>query len=61
MILGMLLIVSGILIAIFPTLLSLIVSSFMILSGILVLLLAYEYRHHARRGSMRTINTLFRY
>ena len=61
MIVGIILIVSGVLIALFPPLLSLIVSAFLILLGVLVLLIAYEYRHHAKRMSINTINTIFRY
>jgi hypothetical protein len=58
---GILLIACGILIAIFPALLSFIVSALLILLGIFVLLIANEYRQHARRLSITTINTIFRY
>lgn len=61
MILGLLLIMGGVLIALFPPLLSMIVSAFLIVLGILILLLAYEYRKHTKRIDLQVIDTIFRY
>ncbi len=61
MIFGFSLIVCGVLIALFPPLLSMIVSGILILLGILTLLIAYEYRNQSRKMSFNTINTIFRY
>ena len=47
MIFGFSLIVCGVLIALFPPLLSMIVSGILILLGILALLIAYEFRNQA--------------
>lgn len=61
MITGIILILCGLLIAIFPALLSLIVAFFLIMQGIVILLLAYDYRRRARRSDVALIDYIFRF
>lgn len=60
MITGVLLILAGILIAVYPPLLSLIVAAFLILLGILVLLAARDYRRNRGERRARVVELLFR-
>lgn len=61
MITGILLILCGILIAIYPPLLSIIVAVFLILLGVIVLMVAYDYRRHSKRNRVHVIDYIFRY
>lgn len=61
MVTGIVLILCGALIAIYPQLLSLIVAVFLILLGIVVLTVANDYRRHAKRNRVHLIDYIFRY
>jgi Flp pilus assembly protein TadB len=49
MIFGVILIISGILIALYPPLLSLIVAALLVSAGILLVVMGYRYKRMARR------------
>jgi uncharacterized membrane protein HdeD (DUF308 family) len=61
MLAGIILIVAGILIAVFPQLLSLVVSAVLILAGILVLAAAYNERKTERRYGNPVIELFLRF
>ena len=57
---GIILLLSGILIALYPPLLSLIVASLLILSGILTIIVAYQNRKFRREYGNPIVNVFFR-
>ncbi|MDD4012912.1 MAG: hypothetical protein PHW14_01800 [Candidatus Omnitrophica bacterium] len=61
MILGVLLIICGVMIALFPPLLSLIAAVVLIMSGIFVLTLARSYRKASRRFNDPFIDVLMKF
>ena len=60
MVLGIILILSGILIAIYPPLLSLIVASILVFAGIFFIYLGYYYKRISRTFDDPFINFFFR-
>jgi uncharacterized membrane protein HdeD (DUF308 family) len=60
MILGIIFIVAGILIALYPPLLSLIVASILIFTGVFFIYLGYYYKKVSRRFESPFINFFFR-
>ena len=61
MIAGAILVVCGLLIAIFPELLSLVVAAILIFTGVLLTLTAYQYRQHGRHGETRVFRYIIRH
>lgn len=61
MLAGLILILGGLLIAIYPPLLSLIVACFLILVGLFTVLSAYYHRKLARRSDNPVAEFIFRY
>ena len=61
MVFGIALIVAGILIALYPQLLSLIVASILIFAGVVFLFLSYSYKKVARRSDDPVVNFFIRY
>jgi Flp pilus assembly protein TadB len=60
MVIGIMLILAGILIAVYPPLLSLIVASILILAGIFFIYLSYYYKKISRRFDDPFIDFFFR-
>ena len=61
MFIGIILIVAGLLIAVYPPLLSLIVATLVLLSGVWILITAYYHRKLARRADNPVVEFIFRY
>ena len=61
MIAGIILIVCGLLIAVFPHLLSIIVASVLVLVGVLILIVAYDYRRNGTADSTQIIRYIIRH
>jgi len=61
MLAGTLLVIAGILIALFPPLLSIIVATFLILLGVAVLVSAYDYKRMRQRSSNTVVDLIFRF
>lgn len=61
MLIGCLFILGGILIAVFPQLLSLIVALFLIMVGIYILLISYYYKKIARNTDNPFLDFIFRF
>ncbi len=61
MVAGIILIVVGILVALFPPILSIIVATFLFLLGMAVLVSAYDYKRMSRRSNNHVIDLMFRF
>jgi drug/metabolite transporter (DMT)-like permease len=61
MIAGIVLILAGILLVVYPPLLSIIVAAFLMLTGAMVMSIAYYNRKHRRHFDNPTIELFFRY
>lgn len=61
MLVGIILIVAGLLIAIYPPLLALVVAVVLMVTGILVLTSAHYHRKYARHADNPVIELIFRY
>ena len=61
MITGLVLIICGILIAVFPKLLAIIVAAVLILTGVLVMLVAHDFRKHGQFGEIRAVRYIVRH
>jgi len=61
MITGIVLIISGLLIAFFPHLLSIIVACVLILIGLVTMKIAYDFRRRGARGSAEVISYIIRH
>jgi hypothetical protein len=61
MVIGVMLILGGILIAVFPQLLSLIVAGFLVLTGINILLISLYYKRASRNFDNPFIDFIFRF
>lgn len=61
MIAGIFLIISGLLIAFFPHLLSIIVAAVLILVGAITLMVAYDFRRKGAHGSTEVIRYIIRH
>ncbi|MFA5038335.1 MAG: hypothetical protein WC732_01495 [Candidatus Omnitrophota bacterium] len=61
MLIGIIFILAGILIAMYPPLLSLIVASLLIFTGVTFFYLGYSYRKAARKSEDPFINFFFRF
>ncbi len=60
MLTGIVLIIAGLLIAIYPPLLSLIIAAFLIMFGLFITLAAYHHRKLARKFDNPTIDLILR-
>lgn len=60
MLTGIILVIAGLLIAIYPPLLSLIVAALLVALGVMVLLMAYYHRKLGRREENPVVDVIFR-